>query len=939
MRVAKAARRVPRAPILVAFALAVLAVLATLAPEQAAAQTVTTFISNTGRITTTATSSDVQATAFRTGTGTYTLSSVALRLHSQTGTPTPAVQIYTHTSIGPGTLVATMTNPATIVGGVVNIFTAPANTTLAANTTYWLVTSNSANPNGRGFRVITTFTGDSDSGTAAGWSIGNANYKTDIRTDGWTTTFFRILFQIRGTDQTNSAPTVANAIPDQSATAGTAFSYVFPDTTFNDTDTGDTLSYAATKADGSTLPTWLAFTAGTRTFAGTPQAADTGTVSVKVTADDGNGGSVSNEFDITVVSDPNAGICARTEAVRDGILAKIVGVTDCANVTDTHLAAMTGALLLNAKSITALAAGDFDGLTALTTLNLNENSLTALPAGVFDELTALTDLHLAENSLTALPARVFDELTALSILDLEDNSLTVLPAGVFDKLTALTYLDLSNNSLTALPAGVFDELTALDQLYLNSNSLIALPAGVFDKLTALTELVLGGNSLTALPDDVFDGLTALTYLSLDVNSLTALPDDVFDQLTALGQLYLNDNSLTALPDDVFEPLTSLSILSLSGNPGAPFSPTAVALPDDGTVPAAGGTVMLDGSGSGGAWGTNVTYAWALTTPTSGVTVTFDSVSIAEPTVTIPQVTAGTDLVFTLTVTGRGGSNGISTATDTAAVTTTTANVAPTVANAIPDQTATAGTAFTYQFPTNTFNDTDTGDTLSYAATKGDDTTLPTWLTFTAGTRTFAGTPTASDVETLAVKVTADDSNGGTVSDDFNIMVAATAPGAPTGLTATASGSTRIDLSWTAPADNGGSAVTGYKIEVSSDSATSWTELVADTAATTYAHTGLAAGTTRHYRVSAINTNGDGPRPLLDRPGRRLVTGYKIEVSSDSATSATTGTTVPGAPASLGHQHQRDGNGQREHPDRPLLDGPGRQRRLRRHRLQDRGLLR
>ena len=46
---ASAARRVPRAPIPVAFALAVLAVLATVAPEPAAAQTVTTFISNTGQ--------------------------------------------------------------------------------------------------------------------------------------------------------------------------------------------------------------------------------------------------------------------------------------------------------------------------------------------------------------------------------------------------------------------------------------------------------------------------------------------------------------------------------------------------------------------------------------------------------------------------------------------------------------------------------------------------------------------------------------------------------------------------------------------------------------------------------------------------------------------------------------------------------------------------
>ena len=561
----------------------------------------------------------------------------------------------------------------------------------------------------------------------------------------------------------NNAPVVTNAIPDQTATAGTGFSYQFPANSFNDTDTGDTLSYAATKADGMTLPTWLAFTDSTRTFAGTPVVADTGTVSVKVTASDGNGGSVSDTFDITVVN--GAGICARTAAVRDALLAKITGVTDCALVTDTHLAAITGALLLNAKSITVLAAGDFDGLTALTGLDLEDNSLTALPAGVFDELTALTTLNLFGNSLTALPAGVFDKLTALTELSLADNSLTGLPAGVFDELTALTTLLLSANSLTALPAGVFDGLTALTGLYLSRNSLTALPAGVFDGLTALTELSLSANSLTALPAGVFDGLTALTVLNLEYNSLAALPAGVFDGLTALTVLHLEYNSLAELPDDVFEPLTSLTTLDLSGNPGAPFSPTAVALPDDGTVPAAGGTVMLDGSGSGGAWGTNVTYAWALTTPTTGVTVTFDNDSIAKPTVTIPPVTTGTDLVFTLTVTGRPGDSalGISTGTDTAAVTTTTG---------------------------------------------------------TTGT---------------------------------------TAPGAPTSLTATASGSTTINLTWTAPASDGGSAITGYKIEVSSDGGSSWTDRVANTnsTATTYAHSGLAVGTTRHYRVSAINTNGTG----------------------------------------------------------------------------------
>ena len=85
----------------------------------------------------------------------------------------------------------------------------------------------------------------------------------------------------------------------------------------------------------------------------------------------------------------------------------------------------------------------------------------------------------------------------------------------------------------------------------------------------------------------------------------------------------------------------------------------------------------------------------------------------------------------------------------------------------------------------------------------------------------------------------------------------TVPGAPTRLIATANGQTIINLYWTTPVSNGGSPITGYRIEISP--VFNWTTLVADTTSTstTYSHTGLAAGTTRYYRVSAINANGTG----------------------------------------------------------------------------------
>ena len=112
-----------------------------------------------------------------------------------------------------------------------------------------------------------------------------------------------------------------------------------------------------------------------------------------------------------------------------------------------------------------------------------------------------------------------------------------------------------------------------------------------------------------------------------------------------------------------------------------------------------------------------------------------------------------------------------------------------------------------------------------------------------------------------------------------------APAAPTSLTATADGQTIITLSWTVPSDNGGAAIIGYQIEVSPTGiGDTWTNLVDNTESTTttYAHTGLSAGTTRHYRVRAINSVGAG----------------SASNPASTTTSAPTVATAPGAPTSL-----------------------------------------
>ena len=97
------------------------------------------------------------------------------------------------------------------------------------------------------------------------------------------------------------------------------------------------------------------------------------------------------------------------------------------------------------------------------------------------------------------------------------------------------------------------------------------------------------------------------------------------------------------------------------------------------------------------------------------------------------------------------------------------NHAPQLAHAVSDQSSPEDQAWSFQVPANTFSDAD-GDALTYSASLGDGSALPSWLTFNAATRTFSGTPTDADVGTLSVKVTATDHSGASVSDTFELAV-------------------------------------------------------------------------------------------------------------------------------------------------------------------------
>ncbi len=194
-----------------------------------------------------------------------------------------------------------------------------------------------------------------------------------------------------------------------------------------------------------------------------------------------------NAPELTPVSD-------RTQHVQDTIVALVPGVDSANDVTAAHLALITS-LNLSDQSITALKAGDFDGLSALRSLSLAQNTLSSLPADIFSGLSALTQLDLGSNQLSRLPADVFSGLSSMSRLNLSNNSLGSLSANTFSGLSALAGLDLGNNQLNSLPATIFSGLSSLNWLSLSFNQLSSLPDGLFSGLSSLTALYLSDNSV------------------------------------------------------------------------------------------------------------------------------------------------------------------------------------------------------------------------------------------------------------------------------------------------------------------------------------------------------------------------------------------------------------------------------------------------------------
>lgn len=323
----------------------------------------------------------------------------------------------------------------------------------------------------------------------------------------------------------NRAPVVSNTISAQKFNSSSLTYQIAADAFRSGDITGDqALTYAASLADGTALPTWLSFDASTRQFTATSSTAQTA-VSVKVVATDAGGLSTSTTFDASFVLGPQVSTVSAQDSTTsntgaigkaDEIVTLTVKLTE--NVTSTSK--IKALFNINGQDVsleTATAANNTDTLTFDYTIT------SASKSGTKIELKSLSALTGTIKGSAAIPIESITTPIALSTLYEIDTTAPVVSSKVFTAKvneTGVGKLSTSNTTETLTWALDTAAGAGFDNGLFNLNAdgtlsfKAAKTAGAYDDVYGIAQD--GTYGIKVIATDLAGNVSASTLVNISV---------------------------------------------------------------------------------------------------------------------------------------------------------------------------------------------------------------------------------------------------------------------------------------------------------------------------------------------------------------------------------------------------------------------------------------
>lgn len=494
----------------------------------------------------------------------------------------------------------------------------------------------------------------------------------------------------------NVAPVVANVIGAQTVGRNLPWSFQVPANTFSDVN-NDTLTYSV-----GTLPSGISFNPANRTFSGTPTVL--GNHSLTVTVSDGNGGTRSTSFTLSVVNNPpqyNGGLVTRTPLEGSAISWTLPGGT----FTDANGDGLGYTLMVERPGYYEGYTGPFNEplerwvepvWLAASAAGLSINGSNGTISGTATPMS-LPNKAVGDPRAFSYRVKIIGSDGSAAVEGIFDVALNRAPAP-----QAISNSSIRQNVAWSTTLPVFVDSDAL------TYTVSGLPPGLSfnpgNRVVSGTPSTAGTYTVTYTANDGRGGVGSTSFVvTVYANSAPVAP----------------------------------AVSNLSGTTGTAFSTLLNAFTD-----ANHDTLVYTATGLPPGLSFNASTRVISGTPT----------------------TAGT---YTVTYTANDSMGGVTATSFQITVTAAPApNQPPVIQNSIEDEYALADRNWSFIVPADTFLDPN-GDTLTYSASN-----MPSGMTFDPATRRFAmRTPKNTLGATFSnITVTVSDGRGGTVSDSFNLYV-------------------------------------------------------------------------------------------------------------------------------------------------------------------------